>query len=49
MPETLDLQHADAEDAVLPRAPEGDTGGHIRKRWGFGFWLSALWLVPEDA
>jgi peptide/nickel transport system permease protein len=43
--DTLDLEHADAEDAVLPRAPEDDTGGHVKKRWGIGFWLSAVWLL----
>lgn len=45
MSDTLDLEHADAEDAVLPRAPEDDTGGHVKKRWGIGFWLSAVWLL----
>jgi len=45
VPETLDLQHGDTENAVLPHAPAGDTGGHVGKRWGVGFWLSALWLV----
>lgn len=42
----LDLQHADAESAVLPRQADGDDGGHIpRKRFGIGFWLAVLWLV----
>jgi peptide/nickel transport system permease protein len=41
----LDLEHADAEDAVLPRAPEDDDGGHVARGWGIGFWLCALWLV----
>ena len=45
MPETFDLQHADAESAILPKAPEDDTGGHVKKRWGLGFWLSAIWLL----
>lgn len=45
MSDALDLQHADPEDAVLPQAPDDDTGGHVKKRWGVGFWLSAVWLL----
>ena len=42
----LDLQHADAEDGVLPRSEGPADSGHIvRKKWGLGFWLSVLWLV----
>lgn len=42
----LDLEHADAEDAVLPKAPEDDTGGHIpAKKWGLGFWFASVWLA----
>lgn len=45
MPDTLDLEHSDAENAVVPQAPEDDDGGHVAKRWGIGFWLCGLWLV----
>lgn len=43
---TGDLQHADAEHAILPRAAaptdDGRSGG---KRLGVGFWLSVVWVV----
>lgn len=42
--DALDLQHADAEDAVLPEAPD-DSALPKAKKWGVGFWLSGVWLI----
>ena len=46
-PDEVDLQHADAKAlaAVLPAAPPDDSGHIAKKKWGFGFWLSVLWLI----
>lgn len=41
-----DLQHADAEHALVPRAAEpADDGRSAGKKLGVGFWLSVVWLV----
>ena len=50
MPDALDLEHSDAEDAVLPASPdhddaELDDGVVGKKKWGIGFWLSTVWLA----
>jgi peptide/nickel transport system permease protein len=40
-----DLQHADAEQAILPRAAEpADDDRAPGKRLGIGFWLSVVWV-----